>query len=420
MRCPFGDDDTGHVEPAPEPVYPFPAEAGALTIVGETFRDEHDRVWSYRGADGYAILALLRRGIDPTPKFKEARADGANVIRFFGEINWEDDTTRALVYPEIADPLTAPLYDTSAQTLFRMAAEHGLRVEWTVLTYPDAIARMREKVQRAFDLAVGHWNVFIEVANEPDAQGINARAAIEGVNRRGVLSSLGYYDLQRADGWVDDKPETHVWELSMLDYVTVHTDRGPEWVRKAKDALEIRGGWDTRDDATQPDANRTYWKGANRPVVGDEPIGAAERDEDGRRSTSPSDFRAHFAIGHLYSAGTTFHSTAGLEGRARRADEVHQAACAAAVLDVWKAIPPDAQLGEYARGGLGNLPIEWDGESASLRDYGLILGSRAWVAIARKRPGRQIVAKPGWRIVHIIGDVAATGVESYLVELERT
>lgn len=259
-----------------------------------------------------------------------------------------------------------------------------------------------------------HSNVLIEVANEPDAQGINAIAAIEGVNRRGVVTSLGYYDLRKSDGWIDDDPVTHVWDLPMLDYVTVHTDRGPEWPRKAKDALEIRGGWDTRDDVSQQNENRTVWRGAQRPVIGDEPMGAAERDEDGRRSTSASDFRAHHAIAHIYGAGSTLHSQAGLEGRARREDETQQAACAAAVREVWQAIPPEAQLGEYTRGGLASLPIEWGGEGDSLRDYGLMLGARAWVVVARKRPGRAIVAKPGWRIVETIGDES-----SCLVMLER-
>lgn len=335
------------------------------------------------------------RGEDVTPKLREAVADGCTVLRVFGEVNWGGEWAFYL------DSEVIPGYYVKMHAFLDLCESFDLYVEWTVLTYPDSVGKMRAKLIRAFGVGVGRANLLIELCNEAEAQGIDAKAAYQNIPRPvGVIMSSGYY-------LPVYQPHVAPGSLFMLDYVTVHTDRGDEWPRKAKDALELRDGF---GDITTPE----WFDGCKRPVIGDEPMGGAEANEPGRRSNVASDFGAHMAVGKLYSGGTTRHDQAGLEGRARRSDETKQADIAAAVREMWAAIPAEAQLGEYTRGGLDSLPIEWDGETASLRDYGLILGARAWVAVVRKRAGRAIVAKAGWRIVRTTG-----AAESPLVELER-
>jgi hypothetical protein len=88
---------------------------------------------------------------------------------------------------------------------------------------------------------------------------------MKGVSRKpGVLMASGAYDIE--NGF-----------LCALDYVTIHNPRDDEWPRKAKDALDIRDGFDG-------------YAGAHRPVVSDEPIGADENNKPGSRSNVPDDF----------------------------------------------------------------------------------------------------------------------------------
>lgn len=356
---------------------PFPAERGRLRIDGLVFRDEAGAVWSWRGADCFLCFARTLRGEDVTPQFAWARAHGVNVLRVFGQVNWpgQEDYQR----PDRRPDFTAKLH-----AFLSAAADSGLRVEYTVLTYPGALPDMRAQLQRIYDIAVSHWNVLVEVANEPDAQGIAADAAMAGVDRRGVLSTLGYYDPKSAGR---GKQAT----LRTLDYVTFHADRSSEWVRRAKFGLDLRDGYSAAPGTPS-------FGGAHRPVVGDEPTGAAERNEPGRRSANVEDFAAHFAICALYSAGCTYHFQAGLEGRAPAAGEPVQEAIARAILAVWQEIPASVQTCRYTRGGLPDLPVIWN-ESHSLRTYASVCGDTAYVVVARPAAGFVLQPAPGWRVV---------------------
>lgn len=352
---------------------PFSAEHGRLRIDGEVFRDEAGAAWSWRGADCFLCFARMLQGEDVTPQFAWARAHGVNVLRVFGQVNWpgQDHYERPDTRPDFAAKLNA---------FFDAAASQGLRVEYTVLTYPHAVEDMRGQLQRVYDIAAAHWNVFVEVANEPDAQQIDAAAAITGVNRRGVISALGYYEPR-------GRPAT----LQMLDYVTVHTGRHADWVRRAKFGRDLRDGYGDGPDGPA-------FAGAGRPVIGDEPMGAAERDEPGRRSTLADDFAAHFAICAIFTAGCTYHFQAGLEGRAPSAAEPKQEAIAKAILDVWQRIPPDVQTCRYTRGGLEDVPFVWN-ERDSLRTYAAVCDSRAYAVVARPNAGYVLQPAAGWRVM---------------------
>jgi hypothetical protein len=353
---------------------PFPPEHGRLRVEGKVFRDDTGAVWSWRGADCFLCFARMLQGEDVTPQLRWARAHGVNVVRVFGQVNWPGEE-------HYARPDTRPDYTAKLNAFFDAAASQGLRVEYTVLTYPHPVADMRSQLQRVYDIAAAHWNVFVEVANEPDAQQIDAAAAITGVNRRGVISALGYYEPRASDR----RPAT----LQMLDYVTVHTGRETDWVRRAKFGRDLRDGYTDNPDGPP-------FSGAGRPVIGDEPMGAAERDEPGRRSTVVDDFAAHFAICAVFTAGCTYHFQAGLEGRAPNAAEPKQEAIAKAILNVWRRIPADVQTCRYTRGGLGDLPFVWD-ERDSLRTYAAVCGSRAYVVVARPNAGYVLQPAAGWR-----------------------
>ena len=365
-------------------VAPFPAEAGRLHVDGKVFRTESGAVWSWRGASSFMLYARYLRGENITPQLDQARALGVNVLRVFGRVlgsGWPDFT-------DFANPENDPQAAAKLGAFFDLIAAHGLRVEFVPLTYQARTdADARAQLQQAYDVAAGRWNVFIEGANEPDVNDIAVVTIYEGVDRRGVLSAYGVYD--------QDCDAVHICTLAMLDYLTVHTDRGPEWPRKIKDLLEIRDGF---GDASDP---RNWFAGSGRPTIGDEPIGADETEQPGRRSASSSDFAQAFGVCASYSAGCTFHSEAGLRSNLLGP---HQLDAAKAILDVWSFIPPDAQTGQYTRGGLGTLPVAWPNDAVSLRTYGVILGADAWVTNVRPASGYGLAPAAGWRIVGTISN----------------
>lgn len=357
---------------------PFPPEHGFLTRDGKVFRTDDGAVWSWRGETTFMLFARMLRGEDITPLLIEARKNGVNGLRVFGRVSADKG------WPDFADyqrPETDPAFAAKLGAFFDLCATNGLRVEYVPLTYADDTAVQRAQLQQAYDVAAGRWNVFIEDANEPGPQGIDVLAAMQGVDRHGVLSAYGLYDLA-CDG-------VHVCTVPMLDYFTFHGDRGNEWPRKMKDALELRDGF---GDGSNP---MQWFGGTGRPTIGDEPIGANEVTIDGKRSAVATDFAQAFATCAVFSSGCTFHSESGL--RSEPLGPV-QRTIAAAVLDIWKLIPPAAQTGRYTRGGLDDLPTAWAGESDSLRDYGVILGNEAWVVSVRPSPGHVLTGINGWRV----------------------
>ena len=90
--------------------------------------------------------------------------------------------------------------------------------EYVVLTDQSLpIEDQRACAQRIFDIARSHWNVFVEVANEPSVHRIDTAAVLRGVNRYGVLTAYGDYPVKGNPGIGFDIPT--------LDYVTVHIPR---------------------------------------------------------------------------------------------------------------------------------------------------------------------------------------------------
>ena len=209
-------------------------------------------------------------------------------------------------------------------------------------------------VQRVFDIAASHWNVLVEVANEPENNQIDAVAVMQGVNRRGVLSAYGL-DPARAGARTARVP--------VLDYGTTHDlqrdlEHSPY---NTKDAMEMQNAFGV-------------------PFVNDEPIGAIDPGHPpfkqngpeiwgginggGARTVNRDVFISAAAIAYMYSAGYTFHFQDGLEGRVPTPREAVQDGVATALREVAKFLPNDLQSGTPVRPGAGDFGLAWKSEPA--------------------------------------------------------
>ena len=360
---------------------------------GRAFFDADNKVWRWRGASQFLLFARYLNGEDISPQLDWLVDRGFNVLRLFGEVppGFHPEDYGITNYER---PFERPDFEAKLHAFFQLLADRGLRCEYTVLTYADSTDIMRAHVQRVFDIAASHWNVFVEVANEPENNQIDPVTVMQGVNRRGVLSAYGL-DPARAsrDAWK---------AVPMLDYGTTHDlqrdiEHSPY---NTKDAMDMQHAFGV-------------------PFVNDEPIGAIDpghphfaqsRGEiwghiggGGVRTVNRDVFISAAAIAYLYSAGYTYHFQDGLEGRVPKPTEAVQDSVATALRDVASFLPNDTQLG---------MPVE--PSVGADRAYGVAQGDRAWVVVVPK-PLPAWVPAPvnGWRL-------DAAGPTPYIFRLAST
>ena len=363
-------------EQTSRPQRPFPPERGRLRVEGRRFYDADNQVWRWRGATQFLLFARYLNGEDISPQLDWLVDRGFNVLRVFGEVPSGFGADRVGI-TNYERPFERPDFEAKLHAFFKVLEERGLRCEYTVLTYWDAMDVMRAHVQRVFDIAASHWNVMVEVANEPEHNRIDAVAVMQGVDRRGVLSAYG---LDPARAGRDAR-------IPVLDYGTTHDlqrdlEHSPY---NTKDAMDMQNALGV-------------------PFVNDEPIGAIDPGNPwfkrngpemwgginggGARTVNRDLFISAAAIAYMYSAGYTFHFQRGLDGRVPTPSEAVQDGIAAVLRDVAKFLPNDTQLG---------TPIE--PSVGADRAYGVALGDRAWAVVVPK-PAPTWVPAPvnGWRL----------------------
>lgn len=139
--------------------------------------------------------------------------------------------------------------------------------------------------------------------------------------------------------------------------------RNSEWPRKTKSAWDIS-------------------QATGMGCVTGEPMGADETDQPGRRSNQPDDFFWSAAVARLMSLGVYFHSQAGIRGLMYGPV---QRKCAQAHFSALSMIPPECQLGGYAK-SVNGFGIDTNDELC-LRTYQMNLSAHeGWAVVIRPSP----------------------------------
>ena len=183
-------------------------------------------------------------------------------------------------------------------TLFEMAADRGLYVEIVALadttSYRMDPAGLRAQAAAVGSQAAGHSNVVVQIANEH----YHPTQSRE-LHDAAVLAELGRlippHVLHTESAAAEDSADAPQGQ-----YVTRHLARSGS-PAELLEGVQLLGRLAAR---------------TGRPVVNDEPIGAGERDEPGRRLSDPEFFRE---LARRTSAaglaGGTFHCEDGLHPR---------------------------------------------------------------------------------------------------------
>jgi hypothetical protein len=328
------------------PVAPPPGIVRTVHPDGHVFRTDDGAAWRWKGVSAFQLCDRWLRGEDLTPFLSAYQ--GFNTLRVWSYVegpNWTDPTW------------DSPTPDEAVAFVKEMN-RLGWYVEWTLLTSSNH-ARLSHALDEihAFT-AAGLPGLFLEAANEPEVQ--HDGIFIDANPLKAALAASGY---PYTNGCYTEAAKRW-WGT----YLTTHTQRDSEWVRRTHDGLDLYNGAPD-DPQSQPH---------HVPIIFDEP--AKLQDVGGDRV---SDWKAYFGSGGFFGGGATFHAQTAKFALPPTAEEAQLAGCALVGLN---AFPEDASLGAYSR-----VPDN------TLRTY--IVGSN----MVRMRPTTLQSPQPGWVMIDSAG-----------------
>ena len=271
-----------------------PTLEGPLRVSGTRFIKPDGSTFHWRGISAFRLLEFVAHGRekDAEAYLKWAAAKRLNVVRVFAMAD-------GIFQLPPADG------ERALPRLLEMARRHGIYVEVVAFTGTSVI-----KVDRAaFVKSIGaicarHPNALLELANEPghptQATEMHDPAHLQSLLPlvpKGVPVALG--SVEYGDGFAAGA------------YVTWHSPRGSDWAKRV-------------------DEGRALLRKFGKPVINDEPIGAADAPQPGRRDNDPARFRAAAAAMRRAGIGATFHYDGGIQTRLPTKGEL-------ACLDAWLA-----------------------------------------------------------------------------------
>jgi len=268
---------------------------GRLTVAGTQFLKPDGTPFAWRGISAFRLLEFVAHG-------REAEADTY--------LAWAASKTLTVVRVfAMADGIfqLSPADGQHAlPRLLEMARRHGLYVEVVAFTGTSVIkVDMPQFVRAVAAICARYPNALLELANEPghptQSASVHDAAYLQSLARLvppQVPVSLG--SVEYGDGFAAGT------------YVTWHSPRTRDWPRRMAE-----GGM-------------ALVKKFKKPVVSDEPIGAADAAVPGRRDSDPARFREAAAAARRAGIGATFHYDGGVQAKPLTKTEM-------ACLDAWLA-----------------------------------------------------------------------------------
>jgi hypothetical protein len=349
---------------APAPGAPAASRLGVdgrfFTSGGRTFRPVFTS----------ALSILVRSAAEQRAVLDEARALGFNGVRVFaGALTWARQT------PEAAR--------AGLPSLLAEAEGRGLSVEVTAITDSRTGYDVEAHLRAVSRICAAAPNCLLEAANEyshpTQSDAVQDAARLFDLARRVVAGSNWSLGAPPFDTLQDGE-----WPVPAGSFITVHLDRGrPFW----RQLGHVR--------ALAAIAGRT-----NRPVINNEPIGAAETTRPGRRESDPRFFFALGALSRLFELGVVFHSEDGLHGRRLGAN---QRRCAEAFIAGFRSIRTEARL---SMAELATSPIVRVRGASHV--FTATDGERWW-AVLLDATSPVLTLRAGWR--HPVVTGARRGVE---------
>lgn len=346
-----------------------PKVRGRLHADGRRLRFPDGKPFPWIGVTGFPAMAG-----DAFYQWADDR--GFTIVRvLFGDVSW---------LPQTAAQAVAAMPGTLAK-----AEQHGLYVEAVALT--DTASWTRDQI-RAHVKAVGAAcafavNCVLELANENYHPTQNAGALTDLAFLR-ELRSLVPASLPVSFGaGTNDEADNYPGG----DYITIHRSRD-------------RDAWNmTRHIREQEQISAD----SKKFVVDDEPIGAAEANDPGRRLADPRIFKATGVLGRVFGLGVTYHFENGLRAQVPPEGSIQNEA-ARQFVEGARVLPDDIEL-SFQNSGWPQSPViaanfETDSSRGTvLRVYSGI-GARSLMVGLRVQGDPQIRMRDPWHVLRTLID----------------
>lgn len=297
---------------AAQPPEPPENKPGRISVRGTRFVQADGLPFEWRGVTAFRLAELVATGkvAEAAAYLDWAAASGVTVVRVLS-------MARHLF------PLAPEQGVAALPRLLKMAADRGLHVEVVALAdTADLTVDLDAHVAAVGRIAAEHPNAFVEIANEPfhptQHPSLHDRATLARLAALipgPVVVAFGSDAPGRSGGG---------------DYVTVHMPRGDT-------------PWEHVGALAQ---GRDLVTKYGRPVVSDEPMGAAETAQPGRRDNSAERFRAAALLTRMTGMHATFHYEGGLHARIPRGAEK---AAFDAWREAWTILPRGIEQGTFRK-----------------------------------------------------------------------
>jgi hypothetical protein len=331
-----------------------------LRVEGVRFADERGVTFQWRGISAFRLVELVARGREP------------DAVAFLDWAATQKLTlVRVFVIARHLFPLAPDDGLRALPRLLELAAARGLYVEVVALAdTADSQVDLEAHVRAVGAVAEAHPNAVVEIANEPWHPTQDRRLHDPAYVRR--LSELVPRSVPVALGSAEGDAR-----YAEGAYATWHSPRAGG-----------RDAWQHVLALAEGAALLSTWR---KPVVSDEPIGAAAAATPGRRDDEPARFGAAAALTRLAGLGATFHYEGGLHARIPAGRELECLAAWRAGLDV---------LDGMSNGGA--LVAGGDLKGASVRNaraaFGRLLDREMWIVGVDPAADASVALSDGWRV----------------------
>lgn len=334
------------------------ARARALTYPdGAPFR--------WRGITAFALAEQVAHGRreEAAAFLRDAARDGFNLAR-------------VLAMAKGLFQLSPEEGRTSLAAVLALAKQHDMYVEVVALAdtraYDMGRDQLRDQVSVIAATVAEHDNAVLQIANEHyHPTQADALHDIEFLNELGrLVPDQVLYTLSPAADDEADDPQG--------EFITRHLDRGRDTWNQVRRVREHEALSDRTD----------------KYVVSDEPIGADERDQPGRRIANPAFFYALGGLCRGFEAGCTFHCESCL--RSKPLGPVQQEA-ARAFIAGYSVISDDLDV-VFKNARWADSPVDEAAfDRTIVRAYSFLAGRAGWLWLVGLNGDPELRFKNGWR-----------------------
>lgn len=325
---------------------------------------------------GFSCLSALRPGHDYLPALDEIAALGGTLTRVFcGALPWAGQSP-GHVYDRLPAFLDA-------------CRERSLHAYLSYITEAGTGYALDGHVREIEDIVTGRDNVLRECANEPwhGSQG----GKLDAARLRDLCARMAGPRNPGAPT-ADEGPEAKAF-ASFSDFIGPHLNRG-------HDGTTRRDKWDMIRRIRELELVSAE---TGLPVIDNEPIGADEASEFGRREADPSVFFTQGVLDGII-AGGIFHSQSGLW-----ADRLgpNQRLCAEAYMagsNLWPDDVRPAFRNSAVNGGWEDSPVQWHNVNGCTRAYSGIWGDEGLTIALGIRGDHGVRFGHGWRPVDVLAE----------------